>query len=70
MRTPPSPDSGSAPDPAQVLGARVRELRRGRGLTLKQVGEVSRLSHAFLSQFERGLAAASVSTLQRIAVAL
>ncbi|MYW95446.1 cupin domain-containing protein [Amycolatopsis rubida] len=70
MRTPPAPDSGAAPDPAKTLGARVRELRRGRGLTLKQVGEVSRLSHAFLSQFERGLAAASVSTLQRIAVAL
>lgn len=41
-----------------------------RGLTLKQVGEHAGLSHAFLSQFERGLTTASVNTLQRIAVAL
>ncbi|RKT88868.1 Helix-turn-helix domain-containing protein [Saccharopolyspora antimicrobica] len=52
------------------VGARVRELRRGRGLTLKKLGEHAGLSHAFLSQFERGLTTASVNTLQRIAVAL
>jgi transcriptional regulator with XRE-family HTH domain len=52
------------------LGARVRTLRRERGLTLKGLGRLAGLSHPFLSQVERGLASPSVSSVERIAAAL
>jgi transcriptional regulator with XRE-family HTH domain len=60
----------SLPDPAASLGARVRELRRDRGLTLKALGRDAGLSHPFLSQLERGLARPSVGSVERIARAL
>jgi transcriptional regulator with XRE-family HTH domain len=60
----------STPDAAAALGARVRELRRDRGLTLKALGSDAGLSHPFLSQLERGLARPSVSSVERIARAL
>jgi transcriptional regulator with XRE-family HTH domain len=52
------------------LGARVRALRRERGLTLKGLGQKAGLSHPFLSQVERGLARPSVGSVERIAAAL
>jgi transcriptional regulator with XRE-family HTH domain len=55
---------------AAALGARVRALRRERGLTLKELGRAAELSHPFLSQLERGLARPSVSSVERIARAL
>jgi transcriptional regulator with XRE-family HTH domain len=57
-------------DPVTVLGARVRELRRDRGMTLKGLGREAGLSHPFLSQLERGLARPSVTSVERIARAL
>ena len=57
-------------DTAAGLGARVRELRRERGLTLKALGSRAGLSHPFLSQLERGLARPSVGSVERIARAL
>jgi transcriptional regulator with XRE-family HTH domain len=57
-------------DSATRLGARVRTLRRERGLTLKALGRSAGLSHPFLSQLERGLARPSVSSVERIAHAL
>jgi len=60
----------STPDLGAALGARVRELRRDRGLTLKALGADAGLSHPFLSQLERGLARPSVSSVERIAQAL
>ena len=55
---------------ASCLGARVRELRHERGLTLKALGRRAGLSHPFLSQLERGLARPSVGSVERIAGAL
>lgn len=52
------------------LGARIRELRKSRGLTLVQLATATELSHPFLSQLERGLAQPSLGSLRRIAVAL
>ncbi|HAS32601.1 MAG: XRE family transcriptional regulator [Microbacterium sp.] len=52
------------------LGAHIRRLRKGHGLTLVQVAEATGLSHPFLSQLERGLAQPSLGSLRRIAVAL
>jgi transcriptional regulator with XRE-family HTH domain len=60
----------SAKDTAADLGARVRELRQDRGLTLKALGRQAGLSHPFLSQLERGLARPSVGSVERIAQAL
>src|ERR687892_433334 len=36
------------------LGGRVRELRRGRGLTLEELAERSEVSRAMISKVERG----------------
>lgn len=52
------------------LGARVRELRKARGMTLVQLAEATDLSHPFLSQIERGMARPSMSSLFRIAETL
>jgi transcriptional regulator with XRE-family HTH domain len=60
----------SVNEAASCLGARVRELRHQRGLTLKALGRSAGLSHPFLSQLERGLARPSVNSVERIAVAL
>jgi transcriptional regulator with XRE-family HTH domain len=57
-------------DTGAGLGARVRALRRERGLTLKALGRRAGLSHPFLSQVERGLARPSVGSMERIAAAL
>lgn len=54
----------------QRLGARIRALRKERGLTLKVLARLSGLSHPFLSQVERGLARPSMSSLHQISEAL
>jgi transcriptional regulator with XRE-family HTH domain len=59
-----------ADESAARLGARVRDLRHARGLTLVQLAEATELSHPFLSQCERGHASFSLASLRRIAVAL
>jgi transcriptional regulator with XRE-family HTH domain len=57
-------------DTGGTIGARVRALRRERGLTLKALGARAGLSHPFLSQLERGLARPSLGSIERIAGAL
>jgi two-component system OmpR family response regulator len=61
-------------DPEDALlksvGARVRTERKGKGLTLKQLGKRTGLSVSLLSQIERAESAASVSSLCKIASAL
>jgi transcriptional regulator with XRE-family HTH domain len=52
------------------VGRRLREIRRARRLTLREVAERAKLSESFLSQIERGRSGASVASLQRIAAAL
>jgi transcriptional regulator with XRE-family HTH domain len=56
--------------PASTLGATLRRVRRGRGLTLVRLADLADLSHPFLSQLERGLARPSMASLDRIAAAL
>lgn len=55
---------------ARRLGARIREVRQMRGLTLVRLARATELSHPFLSQLERGLAQPSLGSLRRIALAL
>lgn len=51
----------------QRLGARIRDLRKSRGMTIVQLAAAADLSHPFISQIERGLARPSMSSLFRIA---
>lgn len=52
------------------VGQRIRELRRGKGLTLEALSSMSGLSKSFLSDIERGRCDVTLTSLQRIADAL
>lgn len=52
------------------IGQMVKDLRIQQQLTLKDLGEKAGLSTAYLSQFERGLTAINVDTLEVVAEAL
>lgn len=53
-----------------TIGRNIRELRKTRGLTLKQMSRRTNLSVSLLSQIERAESSASVSSLFKIATAL
>ena len=63
------PDRDS-PDSAHDLGTRLRNRRKGRGLTMQAVADSAGLTAGFISQVERNLAAPSLSSLTCIAEAL
>ncbi|MGU3496215.1 helix-turn-helix domain-containing protein [Xanthobacteraceae bacterium A53D] len=52
---------------ARQIGQRIRAARSARKMTLKELGEKSDLSAAFLSRIERGEAATSIANLIAIA---
>ncbi len=52
------------------VGERIRQLRRGGGLSIRTLAELSELNVNTLSLIENNKASPSVSTLQQIAVAL
>lgn len=52
------------------IGKRLKELRTGNKLTLKQLAERADLSVSLMSQIERAESAASISTLNKIVTAL
>lgn len=52
---------------ALELGHRIREVRRNKGMTLREAAIAAGVSESFLSQVERGLANPSVASLRRIA---
>ena len=54
----------------QLLGARIRSLRKDRTLTLRQLANKTALSVSLISQIELGKSAASISTLRKLAAAL
>ncbi len=58
----------NTPDPyAQQVGARIRELRLERNMSLANLAEASALSKGHLSSVEHGLAAITTGTIQRLA---
>lgn len=65
-----------APEPTldelshEWVGKQVRELRKVRGLTLKELSLKSGLSTGLLSQMERGISAPSIRSLQALGRAL
>lgn len=60
----------SDPSQPQSLGADLRALRKARGLTLAELGEVLGRSVGWLSQVERGMSDPGVTDLRMIAKAL
>ena len=54
----------------RVIGETIRNLRKDRALTLKQMARRTGLSVSLLSQIERAESSASISSLYKIAVAL
>jgi len=54
----------------QLIGLKIRQLRKERVLTLKQLANKTALSVSLISQIELGKSAASVSTLRKLATAL
>ncbi|MGH8927281.1 MAG: helix-turn-helix domain-containing protein, partial [Acidimicrobiia bacterium] len=52
------------------IGARIRELRMQRGLTLQGISELTGLSPSLLSLVERGKTSPSIGTLVAVAYAL
>jgi transcriptional regulator with XRE-family HTH domain len=58
----------NTPDPyAQQVGARIRELRLERNMSLADLANASELSKGHLSSVEHGLAAITIGTIQRLA---
>jgi transcriptional regulator with XRE-family HTH domain len=62
--------TGPLDDEAVWMGARIRSLRRGQGLTLVQLAALTGMSQPFLSLAERGHARLSLASMARIAAAL
>jgi len=54
----------------QELGLRIKRVRKSRGLTLKEVEAVSKVSATHISEIERGKTSPTVGALSRIAQAL
>ena len=52
------------------VGSRIRELRQGRGLSMRALGRISGLSPNALSMIERGLTSPTVSTVYKISHAM
>lgn len=53
-----------------AIGEKIKSLRTAKGLTLKQLGEMTDLSIGFLSQMERGMSSIAIDTLDKIASVL
>ncbi len=51
------------------LGERLREIRKGHNLTLKDLGQKADLSVPYLSKMERSSVNPSIDTLQKVAAA-
>jgi len=54
----------------QLLGRRIRELRKARNLTQEQFGERTGINYKYLGAVERGQENPTVKVLERIARAL
>lgn len=54
----------------EQVGSQIREARRAKGLTLKEVGERMGVAEATVSRYEKGGQNLTVETLHKIAEAL
>ncbi|BBY15089.1 helix-turn-helix domain-containing protein [Mycolicibacterium litorale] len=63
-------DASAQPAADAVTGARIREFRLARKMTLRELAARAEMSPGFLSQLERGQVNASVGSLRRLAESL
>lgn len=68
--TVPKPNSSPTHEAHNMVGARLRELRKARGLSAKEVAARAEVSGAYLSRLENGRISPTVSTLSRIVQAM
>lgn len=61
---------GTAPPLRAVVADNVRRIRLARGLSLRELAELTGVSKALLSQIERGVANPTIEVLSRVAAAL
>lgn len=59
----PLPITHSAQRKLALIGQRIRDVRKGRGMTLQSLADASGLSPSMLSLVERGLASPSIGSL-------
>lgn len=52
------------------LGVAIKNLRKNKKMTLKELSEITALSISFLSQLERGKSSATLNSLKKISLAL
>lgn len=52
------------------IGQRIREIRTGKGIKVKELAERTELTSSHISQIERGMANPSLGTIEKIAQAL
>jgi transcriptional regulator with XRE-family HTH domain len=64
------PDEGTESLALDDLGARLRELRSEKAMTLAELSLLSQVSVAMLSHIERGQTSPSLKTLERLRIAL
>ncbi len=65
-----TPEGAAAARDRRLLGLRLRELRRLRGLTTRALAARSGVSTSMINQIETGTSGTSVSSLRRIAAGL
>ena len=64
------PPKRAAPGPGLLLGARLRQLRRARGMTVEELARAVEVDKAHLSRIENNLKTPSIATLAQMAQAL
>jgi transcriptional regulator with XRE-family HTH domain len=65
----PYPSAGFADDDV-ALGRRIKDLRLGRGLSIKELAKRAELSSGAISQIERGIGSTSLRSIRNICKAL
>ena len=63
--------NGSGKEPNhKSIGKSLRQMRKDAGLSMREMGQILRLSHSFLSQLETGRRSWKLSVRQRYAAAV
>ena len=55
---------------AEIFGSTLKRIRMQRGITQKELGAFTRISHTFIGEMERGLKAPNLESVVAIARAL
>jgi len=58
------------PSVAEIFGSSLRRIRTQRGITQKELGAVTGMSHTFIGEMERGLKAPNLNAVIALAQAL